>query len=50
MEERSGWTGLPQKATQSSTWTMYLSEIVLCLRSKTGIPLGVPVWQILLPK
>lgn len=50
MEERSSWTGLPQKATQSSTWTMYLSEIILCLRSKIGIPLGVPVLQILLPK
>ena len=50
MEERSSWTGLLQKATQSSTWTMYLSEIILCLRSKIGIPLGVPVLQILLLK
>jgi len=50
MEERSSWTGLPLKATQSSTWTMYRSEIIMCLQSKTGIPLGVHVLQILLPK
>ena len=40
MEERSGQTGLPQKATQSSTLNMYFSEIVLCLQSKAGVALG----------